>query len=205
MGARARPESLCRDLPAISRIDRGGPQRPQYGYERSQIRVLAAAARCRLAGRDMARPRVRPVETFSSDDCPFRFDDDAGKTGQEARTLFRWVPNGTPGVAGRLPILFSEGVVKGQDFVALTATNHAKLYCRYPGKGSIMIGADADIAIWAEKKTTLTQDLMQHGERLYALRGTRGGGMADQDPRSRGRRHRQRARRRLPGIRSVLA
>ena len=26
-----------------------------------------------------------------------------------------------------------------------------------------MIGADADIAIWAEKKTTLTQDLMQHG------------------------------------------
>ena len=71
-------------------------------------------------------------ETFSSDHCPFRFDDDAGKTGQKARTSFRWVPNGIPGVAARLPILFSEGVVKGrislQDFVALTATNHAKLY-----------------------------------------------------------------------------
>jgi dihydropyrimidinase len=107
-------------------------------------------------------------ETFSSDHCPFRFDDDAGKTGQKARTSFRWVPNGIPGVAARLPILFSEGVVKGlislQDFVALTATNHAKLYGLYPRKGSIMIGADADIVIWdPEKKITLTQDLMQHG------------------------------------------
>ena len=107
-------------------------------------------------------------ETFSSDHCPFRFDDDAGKTGQKARTSFRWVPNGIPGVAARLPILFSEGVVKGrislQDFVALTATNHAKLYGLYPRKGSIMIGGDADIVIWdPEKKITLTQDLMQHG------------------------------------------
>ena len=107
-------------------------------------------------------------ETFSSDHCPFRFDDDAGKTGQKARTSFRWVPNGIPGVAARLPILFSEGVVEGrislQDFVALTATNHAKLYGLYPRKGSIMIGADADIVIWdPEKKITLTQDLMQHG------------------------------------------
>src|ERR1700722_2137046 len=112
MGARVRPESLYRNLPAISR--------------------------------------------------------DAGKTGQKARTSFRWVPHGIPGVAARLPILFSEGVVKGrislQDFVALTATNHAKLYGLYPRKGSIMIGADADIVIWdPQKKITLTQDLMQHG------------------------------------------
>ena len=35
-------------------------------------------------------------ETFSSDHCPFRFDDDAGKTGQKARNSFRWVPNGIP-------------------------------------------------------------------------------------------------------------
>ncbi len=62
------------------------------------------------------------------------------------------MPNGIPGVETRLPILFSEGVGKGRidlnDFVALTATNHAKTYGLYPKKGTIAVGADADIAIW---------------------------------------------------------
>lgn len=107
-------------------------------------------------------------QTFSSDHCPFRYDDDAGKTGPKARTSFRWVPNGIPGVAARLPILFSEGVSKGRislnEFVALSATNHAKMYGLYPQKGSIMVGADADIAIWDPKKrVTITQDLMLDG------------------------------------------
>ncbi len=52
-------------------------------------------------------------DTFSSDHCPFRFDDEAGKKVPKGRTSFRWVPNGIPGVAARLPILFSEGVKKG--------------------------------------------------------------------------------------------
>jgi dihydropyrimidinase len=86
-------------------------------------------------------------QTFSSDHCPFRFEDEAHKSHPKGRTSFRWVPNGIPGVAARLPILFSEGVKKGRisvsEFVALTATNHAKMYGLYPRKGSIMVGADA--------------------------------------------------------------
>ena len=107
-------------------------------------------------------------QTFSSDHCPFRYADDAGKTGAKARTSFRWVPNGIPGIAARLPILFSEGVKKGrismQEFVALTSTNHAKMYGLYPRKGSIAIGFDADIALWdADKRVTISQMLMHHG------------------------------------------
>ncbi len=43
---------------------------------------------------------------FSSDHCPFRYDDEEGKLTPKGRTSFRWVPNGIPGVGARLPILF---------------------------------------------------------------------------------------------------
>lgn len=89
---------------------------------------------------------------YSSDHCPFRYNDERGKLVPKGRTSFRWVPNGIPGVETRLPLLFSEGVVKKRidlsHFVRITSTNHAKAYGLYPRKGSIAIGADADIAIW---------------------------------------------------------
>lgn len=105
---------------------------------------------------------------FSSDHCPFRYDDPHGKMVPRARTSFRWVPNGIPGVETRLPILFSEGVGKGRiglsDFVALTATNHAKTYGLYPRKGTIAVGSDADIALWdPAQRVTISQSLMHHG------------------------------------------
>lgn len=105
---------------------------------------------------------------FSSDHCPFRYDDPHGKLAPKGRTSFRWVPNGIPGVETRLPILFSEGVGKGRitlnDFVALSSTNHARTYGLYPKKGAIEVGSDADIAIWdAERRVTISQSLMHGG------------------------------------------
>jgi dihydropyrimidinase len=107
-------------------------------------------------------------QVFSSDHCPFRYNDPQGKLVPKGRTSFRWVPNGIPGVETRLPILFSEGVVKGRislnQFVALTSTNHAKMYGLHPKKGTIAVGADADIAIWdPERRVTISQSLLHHG------------------------------------------
>ncbi|WP_420006823.1 dihydropyrimidinase [Arenibacterium sp. LLYu02] len=107
-------------------------------------------------------------DVISSDHSPFRYNDTQGKLHPKGRTSFRWVPNGIPGVAARLPILFSEGVGKGrislERFVALTASNHAKLYGMYPKKGTIAVGSDADLTLWdPERRVTLTQDLMFHG------------------------------------------
>jgi dihydropyrimidinase len=104
---------------------------------------------------------------FSSDHCPFRYDE-SGKLAARGRTSFRWVPNGIPGVETRLPILFSEGVKKGRislnDFVAFTATNHAKTYGLYPKKGTIAVGSDADIVIWdPDRNVTIAQSLLHHG------------------------------------------
>lgn len=105
-------------------------------------------------------------DVYSSDHCPYRFDD-SGKLTPDGRRSFRWIPNGIPGIETRLPILFSEGVVKGRidinRFVALTATNHARIY-GLENKGAIRIGADADIAIWdPDLKTTISQSMLHHG------------------------------------------
>ena len=107
-------------------------------------------------------------QTFSSDHCPFYFEGPMGKKNAKARTSFRWVPNGIPGVETRLPILWSKGVAEGRitanEFVALTSTNHAKMYGLYPHKGSIAVGFDADLVLWDDKrKETIRQELMHHG------------------------------------------
>jgi dihydropyrimidinase len=114
---------------------------------------------------------------FSSDHCAFRYDT-TGKLTPKGRTSFRWVPNGIPGVETRLPILFSEGVVKGRidlnRFVALSATNHAKTYGLYPRKGTIAIGSDADIAIWdPAREVTISQDILHHGPDYTPYEGLR--------------------------------
>jgi len=107
-------------------------------------------------------------ELFSSDHCPFRYNDDSGKLNEKGKRHFRWIPNGIPGVETRLPILFSEGVSKGRidinRFVALSSTNHAKQYGLYPQKGTIAIGSDADITLWDPlKQVTVTNDILHHG------------------------------------------
>ena len=107
-------------------------------------------------------------DIFSSDHCPFRFEGEASKDNPRARTSFKWVPNGIPGVETRLPILFSEGVGKGrislQRFVALTSTNPARLYGLYPQKGSIAIGSDADLTLWDPQLTRrISQADLNHG------------------------------------------
>jgi len=91
------------------------------------------------------------LQVFSSDHAPYRFDE-TGKLKAGPNPTFKQIANGVPGIELRLPLLFSEGVGKGRidihQFVALTATNVAKLYGLHPRKGTIAIGADADLALW---------------------------------------------------------
>ncbi len=103
-------------------------------------------------------------QVLSSDHAPYRFDA-SGKLPKGDKTTFKEIANGVPGIELRLPLLFSEGVGQGRldlnAFVALTATNHAKLYGLYPRKGTIAVGSDADIAIWdPERETTVTAPML---------------------------------------------
>ena len=103
-------------------------------------------------------------QVFSSDHAPYRFDE-SGKFHAGAHPSFKNIANGVPGLETRLPLLFSEGVLKGRltlnEFVALTSTNAARIYGLHPRKGSLAIGSDADITIWDPKwGRTITQDML---------------------------------------------
>jgi len=106
------------------------------------------------------------LQTVGTDHCPFFYDGKKAilyegkevlipgkELGQED---FTKIPNGLPGVEDRMPVLWTEGVVKGHltpnQFVAYTSTNAAKIFGLYPQKGSLSPGSDADIVIWDPEK-----------------------------------------------------
>lgn len=110
-------------------------------------------------------------QVFSSDHAPYRFDE-TGKLRHGPDASFTQLANGVPGLELRLPLLFSEGVLKGRitlnEFVALTATTAAKLYGLHPRKGTLAVGADADIAIWdPEREVTVEYATMIHDDVGY--------------------------------------
>ncbi|HUD34627.1 MAG TPA: dihydropyrimidinase [Variovorax sp.] len=103
---------------------------------------------------------------FSSDHAPFKYDAPEGKKPDGEEVAFRHIPNGIPGLETRMPLLWSEGVMTGRmtenRFVELTATGPAKAYGLHPRKGTIAIGADADLVIWDEREVALTNALLHH-------------------------------------------
>jgi dihydropyrimidinase len=65
-----------------------------------------------------------------------------------------------------LPMLFSAGVNTGrlslEPFVAVTATNPAKLFGLYPRKGTVNVGADADLVVWDPAETRTIDGTRMH-------------------------------------------
>lgn len=108
-------------------------------------------------------------ESVSSDHAPYRFDD-TGKFMNGRDIPYPKIANGMPGIAARLPYLFSEGVVKGRislnEFVALSSTNAAKTF-GVTRKGGLAPGMDADIAIWNPEVTRKATLADQHDNMDY--------------------------------------
>ena len=103
-------------------------------------------------------------QVFSSDHAPYRFDE-SGKLHAGPNPSFKEIANGVPGLEIRMAMLFHYGVGGGRidlnQFVALTATNAAKIYGLHPTKGTIAVGSDADIAIWdPEREVTISSEML---------------------------------------------
>jgi dihydropyrimidinase len=104
-------------------------------------------------------------QVYSSDHAPYRYDE-TGKLPKGDATTFKDMANGVPGLELRMPLLFSEGVGRGRltlnQFVALTATNHARMYGLSHRKGAIAAGLDADIVLWNPERETLIASANLH-------------------------------------------
>ncbi len=120
------------------------------------------------------------LQCVSSDHAPYAFDA-TGKLRAGPNPNFKQIANGVPGLETRLPLLFDAMVSRGrlglQKFVEVTAMAPAKIFNLHPKKGSLAIGADADVAIWDPGAEVNLTDGMMHdrtGYTPYAGRRVKG-------------------------------
>ncbi len=87
------------------------------------------------------------IQVVGTDHCPFTW-----KQKQMGKDDFSKIPNGHPAIEHRMELMFTEGVRTGKislnKYVELTSTNAAKIFGMYPNKGTVSIGADADLVIF---------------------------------------------------------
>jgi len=105
------------------------------------------------------------LHTTATDHCTFC----ASQKGA-GQDNFAKIPNGCGGVEERMAVVWDEGVNTGRltpsEFVAVTSANTAKLFNIYPQKGSVSMGADADIVVWdpAGSKTLSAKTQFSKGD-----------------------------------------
>ena len=101
--------------------------------------------------------RTDALSAISTDHCAFLWD------GQKTlgKDDFTKIPNGGPGLEDRLKMIHHFGVREGRislnRMVDLLATQPAKLFGLYPRKGTIAVGADADLVVFdPERRETIS-------------------------------------------------
>ena len=103
------------------------------------------------------------LHTTATDHCTFCAAQKAA-----GKDDFSLIPNGCGGVEERLAVIWDAGVNTGRltpsEFVAITSANAAKLFNIYPQKGSVSVGADADLVVWDPAGTKTLSAKTQHSK-----------------------------------------
>ncbi|MGD8398679.1 MAG: dihydropyrimidinase [Anaerolineae bacterium] len=154
--ARARGQTVrVETCPQYLLLDEAEYQRP--GFEGAKF-VMAPPPRTEAdrvalwAGLDAGE-----VDTVATDHCPFFYE--SQKT--RGRKDFTQIPGGAPGIETRLPLLYTHGVRAGrlspERWVDVCCTAPARHFGLAPRKGTLAIGADADVVLFdPERQVTLS-------------------------------------------------
>ena len=145
--ARARGQTVwIETCPHYLTLDEAEYRRP--GFEGAKF-VVSPPLRRKL-DRDAlwAGLADREVNTVATDHCPFFFS--------RQKTLgqhdFSRIPGGAPGIETRLMLLYEMGVRAGrltpERWVEVCCTEPARRFGLAPQKGTLEVGADADVVVW---------------------------------------------------------
>jgi dihydropyrimidinase len=108
------------------------------------------------------------LQTTATDHCCFCAPQKA-----MGRNDFTKIPNGTGGVEDRMAVLWHHGVGTGRltpnEFVRVTSTNAAQIFNIYPRKGSVSVGADADLVVWDPQGTRTISAKTHHQKVDYNI------------------------------------
>lgn len=113
------------------------------------------------------------MQVVASGNCTFtRAQKEANKND------FTKVPHGVNGSEDRMKIIWEKCVATNlidiQKFVAITSTNAAKIFNLYPRKGSVTVGADADLVIWNHQANeTISAKSSCHANDYNIFEGTK--------------------------------
>jgi dihydropyrimidinase len=106
------------------------------------------------------------IDTVGTDHCPF-------DTKQKllGRNNFTQIPNGIPGIEDRVNLMYTYGVKRGaldiHRFVDALSTRLAKLFGLFPRKGTIAVGADADLVVYDTEYRGTISASTQHSNNDY--------------------------------------
>jgi len=113
--------------------------------------------------------RTDALSAISTDHCAFLWD------GQKTlgKDDFTKIPNGGPGLEDRLKMIHHFGVREGRislnRMVDLLATQPAKLFGLYPRKGTVAVGADADLVVFDPERRETISASSHHSKCDYSL------------------------------------
>ena len=106
------------------------------------------------------------IDTVGTDHCPF--DTEQKLLG---RNNFTQIPNGIPGIEDRVNLMYTYGVKQGaldiHRFVDALSTRPARLFGLFPRKGTIAVGADADLVVYDTEYRGVISAATQHSNNDY--------------------------------------